>query len=484
VAGRLFGTDGVRGLAGVALSAELALDLGFAAARMTQAQRPQVLIVRDTRESGGMLEAALAAGVSSAGGDVLLGGILPTPAAPLLLRRYGFDLAAVISASHNPYEDNGIKFFAGDGFKLSDEQEQQIEAALAARRGEQGGQAASAGDPAPERGAAGEQAPGPGLAGEPAPGPGAAGDPAPPPIGRIRVLQGAHEDYLRELHTRFADLDLSGMKVALDCANGATFKVAPEIFRRLGAQVRVLADQPDGRNINAGCGSTHMAALVQEMRSGAFDVGFAFDGDGDRVLAVDRAGAVVDGDELMALAALHLHRAGRLPGGGVAVTVMTNFGFHTAMRRAGIEVASTKVGDRYVLEELRARDWTLGGEQSGHLIEMAFNHSGDGIASALLTLESLEGADLAGRDAMERLPQRLINVKVADASRLGGCRAVEQATLQAERELQGRGRVLVRASGTEPLVRVMVEAPSEQETQEICERIAALVRQELAGSPA
>jgi phosphoglucosamine mutase len=472
VAGRLFGTDGVRGLAGVALSAELALDLGYAAARMTQARRPQVLIVRDTRESGGMLEAALAAGVSSAGGDVLLGGILPTPAAPLLLRRYGFDLAAVISASHNPYADNGIKFFAGDGFKLSDEQEQQIEAALAEPRAGQGGHAAQAGP-------AGE--PAPGLAGEPAPG--LAGELA-PPIGRIRELRGAHEDYLRELHTRFADLDLNGMKVALDCANGATFKVAPEIFRRLGAQVSVLADQPDGRNINAGCGSTHMAALVQEMRSGAFDVGFSFDGDGDRVLAVDRTGAVVDGDELMALAALHLHRAGRLPGGGVAVTVMTNFGFHTAMRRAGIEVASTKVGDRYVLEELRARDWTLGGEQSGHLIEMAFNRSGDGIASALLTLESLEGADLADRDAMERLPQRLINVKVADASRLGGCRAVEQATREAEQELQGRGRVLVRASGTEPLVRVMVEAPSEQETQEICERIAALVQQELAGSPA
>lgn len=447
MAGRLFGTDGVRGLAGVALSADLALQLGFAAAQMTQAQRPQVLIVRDTRESGGMLEAALAAGVSSAGGDVLLGGILPTPAAPLLLRRYGFDLAAVISASHNPYADNGIKFFAGDGFKLSDEQEQQIEAALIAHR---------------EREA--EQ--------------------QPPSIGRIRELRGAHEDYLRELHTRFVDLDLSGMRVALDCANGATFKVAPEIFRRLGAQVSVLADQPDGRNINAGCGSTHIAALVQEMQSGAFDVGFAFDGDGDRVLAVDRAGVVVDGDELMALAALHLHRAGRLPGAGVAVTVMTNFGFHTAMRRAGIEVASTKVGDRYVLEELRARNWTLGGEQSGHLIEMAFNRSGDGIASALLTLESLEGADLAARDAMERLPQRLINVRVADASLLGGCEAVAAATREAEQELQGRGRVLVRASGTEPLVRVMVEAPSEQESQEICDRIATLVRQELDGSPA
>jgi phosphoglucosamine mutase len=446
MAGRLFGTDGVRGLAGVQLSAELALGLGFSTARMTGAQRPQVLIIRDTRESGGMLESALAAGVSSAGGDVLLGGVLPTPAAPLLLRRYGLDLAAVISASHNPYADNGIKFFAADSFKLSDQQEQQIEAALAE----------------PDRRAAGE------------------GDP--PAIGRIRELRGAHEDYLRELHTRFAALDLAGMKIALDCANGATYKVAPEIFRRLGAEVRVLADQPDGCNINDGCGSTHISALAQEMRSGHHDIGFAFDGDGDRVLAVDRAGAVVDGDELMALAALHLHRAGRLPGGGVAVTVMTNFGFHAAMQRAGIAVASTKVGDRYVLEELRARNWSFGGEQSGHLIELAFNSSGDGIASALLVLESLEGVDLADRDAMERLPQRLINVRVADASQLGDCQVVRTATREAEDELQGRGRVLVRASGTESLVRVMVEAPSEQESQEICERIAGLVERELSGS--
>jgi phosphoglucosamine mutase len=444
--GRLFGTDGVRGLAGIKLTAELALKLGFAAAKMASAECPQVLIVRDTRESGGMLEAALAAGVSSAGGDVLLGGILPTPAAPLLLRRYGLDLAAVISASHNPYEDNGIKFFAGDGFKLSDEQEAQMEGLLA------------------EHGSENAQ------------------EPTPPAIGGIRELCGAHEDYLRELHTRFASLDLSGLKVALDCANGATFKLAPAIFRRLGAQVSVLADRPDGRNINAGCGSTHISGLVAEMQRGGHDVGFAFDGDGDRVLAVDRTGAIVDGDELMALAALHLHRAGRLQGGGVAVTVMTNFGFHTAMQRAGIEVASTQVGDRYVLQELRARNWTLGGEQSGHLIEMAFNCSGDGIAGALLALESLEGADLADRDAMERLPQRLINVRVADASRLDACAPVEHARREAEQALQGRGRVLVRASGTEPLVRVMVEAPSEQESQELCERIAGLIVSELDGS--
>lgn len=450
MAGRLFGTDGVRGLAGVQLTGELALRLGCAAGQMAASSRPQALIVRDTRESGEMLEAALAAGIGSAGGDVLLGGVLPTPAAPLLLRRYGLDLAVVISASHNPYADNGLKLFAKDGFKLSDEQEQEIEAALATQ------------DP--------DDSDARTLLTEP------------PRIGRIRELQGAREDYLRELHVRFASLDLSGMKVALDCANGATFKVAPEIFRRLGAQVSVLADAPDGRNINAGCGSTHIEGLVKLMREGVHDVGFAFDGDGDRVLAVDRHGVVVDGDELIALAALHLHRVGRLTGGGVVVTAMTNYGFHTAMERAGIDVVSTQVGDRYVLEELRRRDWTLGGEQSGHVIEMAFNRSGDGIATALLTLEALGGGDLASRDAMERLPQRLVNIRVADAGLLAGCEAVQQETCAAEQTLDGRGRVLVRASGTEPLIRVMVEAPSATEADQICERLATLVQRELDGS--
>ena len=234
----------------------------------------------------------------------------------------------------------------------------------------------------------------------------------------MRTFHGALEDYLRALHERFAGLDLSGRRIALDCANGATYKAAPEIFRRLGADVDVLADRPDGRNINEGCGSTHVDALAAHVREGGHDAGFAFDGDGDRVLAADRAGAIVDGDELIALAALHLREAGRLRGGGVAVTVMTNYGFHTAMREAGVEVATTPVGDRYVLEALRERGWALGGEQSGHIIDMGFVPSGDGIAAALLTLESLEGADLADRHAMEKLPQRLINVRLADRAAL------------------------------------------------------------------
>jgi phosphoglucosamine mutase len=438
MARKLFGTDGVRGLAGEFLTAELALALGRAATEQTGAERPQVVIVRDTRESGEMLEAAVAAGVSSAGGDALLGGVLPTPAAPLLIKRYGFDLAVVLSASHNPYQDNGIKFFAGDGYKLTDDTERMIERVL-------------------------EREPRPGGT----------------TIGRVRELRGAPEDYLRELHSRFAGLDLGGIDVLLDCANGATFHVAPEIFRRLGAEVHVIADAPDGRNINDRVGSTHVESLAEQVVAGGHALGFAFDGDGDRVLAVDRLGRVVDGDELLALAALHLRQAGKLPGDGVAVTVMTNYGFHSAMRDAGVAVAITGVGDRYVLEELRAREWALGGEQSGHIIEMGFNRTGDGIASALLTLEALAGGDLSERHAMAKLPQRLVNVRVRDREALAGAEGVEQAVRAAEQGLAGRGRVLVRPSGTEPLVRVMVEAPSEQEADEVCEQLVALVQSEL-----
>jgi phosphoglucosamine mutase len=440
MARKLFGTDGVRGVAGEELSAELALALGRAAASRAAGERPRVLVIRDTRESGDMLQSALAAGASAAGADTLLAGVLPTPAAPLLISRYSFDLAAVISASHNPYRDNGIKFFGADGYKLTDEQELEIEADL------ESGPPAGAGEVHP---------------------------------GSVRELHGAGEDYLRELHGRFQELDLDGLDVALDCANGATYRVAPEIFRRLGANVTVLADEPDGRNINDGCGSTHVERLAAAVADGSHDLGFAFDGDGDRVMAVDRDGVVVDGDELLALAALHLRARGRLPGDGVAVTVMTNYGFHSAMQAAGIEVAVTAVGDRYVLEELRRRSWTLGGEQSGHIIEASFNSTGDGIASALLTLEALGGRDLARRDAMHKLPQRLVNVRVRDRGALAGADQVNAGVELAAQELAGRGRVLVRPSGTEPLVRVMVEAPTDEEAQDVCGRLVELVQREL-----
>jgi phosphoglucosamine mutase len=435
LARKLFGTDGVRGVAGEFLTAELSLALARAATQRAAAERPRVLVIRDTRESGEMLEAAVAAGIAAAGGEALLGGVLPTPGAPLLIGRYGFDLGVVLSASHNPYRDNGVKFFGADGFKLSDAVELEIEQALESVDG------AAAGV-----------------------------------VGRVRTLQGALEDYLRALHERFEELDLSGRRIALDCANGATHRAAPEIFRRLGAAVDVLAAEPDGRNINAACGSTHVDALAAHVREHGHDAGFAFDGDGDRVLAVDRHGVVVDGDELIALAALHLRSAGRLPGGGVAVTVMTNYGFHTAMRAAGVEVATTPVGDRYVLEALRERGWALGGEQSGHIIETGFVPSGDGIAAALLTLEALAGGDLADRHAMEKLPQRLVNVRFADRAALTGAVDAIAADVEAESAaLAGRGRVLVRPSGTEPLVRVMVEAPTADEADAVCGRLVAAV---------
>ena len=433
---QLFGTDGVRGKAGHFLTADLALALARTAVARGESPRPQVLIVRDTRESGEMLESAIAAGVTAAGGDALVAGVLPTPAAPLLVRRHALELAAVISASHNPYEDNGIKLVAADGFKLDDDTEHAIEAEL--------------------------------------------DKPIPPPprIGRVRRFHGALEDYLRELHVRFSELDLRGFRVLLDCANGATFRAAPEIFRRLGAGVTALADQPDGRNINDRCGSTHLDFLREHMSRAPYDVGFAFDGDGDRVLAVDRTGTVVDGDELVALAAIHLRGRDRLPGNGVAVTVMTNYGFHTAMAAAGVEVATTAVGDRYVLDELRRRGWALGGEQSGHIIELGFGPSGDGIASALLTLEALGQRDLSDRDAMEKLPQRLVNIRAGDRAALTAAMEDAAVRLAIEREhaaLTNRGRVLVRASGTEPLIRVMVEAPSHRETDEVCARLSHVV---------
>jgi phosphoglucosamine mutase len=376
----------------------------------------------------------------------LLGGVLPTPAAPLLIGQYGFDLAAVVSASHNPYADNGIKFFGSDGLKLSDATEAEIESRMAA----------------------------------------GAGDDETDHHGSVTPLLGAEDDYLRALHERFSALDLSGVRVLLDTANGATHSVAPTIMRRLGAEVDVIFNTPDGVNINAACGSTHLQAIRERMSEAAlagraYEAGFAFDGDGDRVLAVDRDGRVHDGDELMALAALHLRELGRLPGDGVVVTVMTNYGFHRAMEAAGVNVAVTPVGDRYVLSELLTRDWALGGEQSGHVIDRGFAPSGDGTASALLTLEALRARGEALHDVkvIDKLPQRLVNVRVADRGAIDGAEAVWQAVEREQRDLEGRGRVLVRASGTEPLVRVMAEAPTSEEAADVCARLAGLIERDL-----
>jgi phosphoglucosamine mutase len=431
---RLFGTDGVRGAVGTFLTPELATELGRAAAATLDAPRPQVLIVRDTRESGPMIEAALAAGIAAAGGEALLGGVLPTPAAAILVKRLGLDLAAVVSASHNPYGDNGIKFFSAAGTKLDDDAEERIEAAV---------------------------------------GSDAAADP-----GRVRELNGGLEDYLRALEAAFP-LDLTGVTVALDCAHGATHRAAPAVFERLGATVEAIGVEPDGRNINAGCGSTHLEALSRHVAAGGARIGFAFDGDGDRMLAVDGAGRAHDGDELIALAARSQAGRGEL-GGGVAVTVMSNFGFHRAMEDAGVEVAVTRVGDRYVLDELRERGWALGGEQSGHIIDTRFVATGDGIAAALATMRELDGRDLADAVPMEKLPQKLVNVEVADRAAIDGAAALWEAVEREEAALEGRGRVLLRPSGTEPLVRVMAEAPSAEEAEEVCDRLAGIVRDELA----
>ena len=432
---KLFGTDGVRGEAGTFLTAELATALGRAATASLDAERPQVLIVRDTRESGPMLEAALAAGIAAAGGDALLGGVLPTPAAAILVKRLGLDLAAVVSASHNPYRDNGIKFFSAQGTKLDDEAEARIEGLIEAES--------------------------------------AAVEP-----GHVRELNGGLEDYLRALQAAFP-LDLSGRHVLLDCAHGATFRAAPAIFERLGATVETIGTEPDGRNINDGCGSTHLDRLAAAIVESEATIGFAFDGDGDRVLAVDGEGRTHDGDELIALVARGMAARGELDG-GVAVTVMSNYGFHQAMEAAGIEVAVTSVGDRYVLDELRARQWALGGEQSGHIIDTRFVATGDGTAAALATMRELAGGDLATVAPMEKLPQTLVNVEVADREAIAGAKAVWEAVEREGEALEGRGRVLLRPSGTEPLVRVMVEAPSEEEAAAVCERLVNLVRQELA----
>ena len=433
----LFGTDGVRGVAGQDLTAELALALGRAAAQASGIPRPQVLIVRDTRESGPMLESAFAAGVAAGGGDAWLAGVLPTPAASVLVRAHGLDLAAVISASHNPWPDNGIKLFGGDGRKPDDDFQARVEAlALGA-----------------------EDVP----TGE---------------IGRERAIENALGDYVRALETTFP-LDLSGRRIALDCGNGAAYRAAPLIFERLGASIDVLCDEPDGRNINDRCGATAPDGLAARVRDSDAEIGFAFDGDADRLIAVDSTGEVRDGDELVALAATFLQGAGELRG-GVAVSVMTNFGFHAAMAEAGIEVAITPVGDRHVAAELQRRGWTLGGEQSGHVIWTEAGPTGDGIAAALLVLQALDGRDLAAAIPMRKLPQKLVNVRVGNRDAVESSAAVAAAVERESAALDGRGRVLLRPSGTEPLVRVMVEAPTADECAAACARLADVVERELA----
>ena len=417
---RYFGTDGVRGVVGETLTTELVERLGRAAALWSG--RGRVFIGRDTRGSGPMLEDAFAEGVTSVGGNAVLGGVLPTPAVALL----SLDLGTVVSASHNPPEYNGIKFFDGAGRKLTDAAEEEIEALLD--------------EPArAERGA----------------------------IDRIGV---AADSYTEHVLDRFGS-PLEGLKVAVDCANGAYSGIAPFAFERLGAEAVAFADTPDGTNINVGCGATDLRLLQEQVVKGGADLGVAFDGDGDRMLAVDGDGRTVDGDQILAILALHLQVD------TVVVTVMTNLGFHRLMADKGIRVVTTDVGDRYVLEALRREDAILGGEQSGHLICLDGHVTGDGLAAALLLCRALEGRTLAEAAAvMPRFAQVKENLPVQVRELPNDLLAEVQSLNQ---ELDGGARVLVRPSGTEPLVRILAEAENEQEAASLCARISALVRREL-----
>ena len=434
-----FGTDGVRGVANAELTPELALVLGRAAARVLAADR--AVIGRDPRRSGPMIEGALAAGFASAGCTVDLVGVVPTPAVAHLSEAGG-GIGAVISASHNHFADNGIKLFAPGGRKLPDDVEEAIEIEL-------------------ERELAGDVGARPSGTG----------------VGVIRSDADGVRAYVDHLVGLFPDLGtLTGLDIALDCANGATSAVAPEVFDRLGARVVVRAAAPDGSNINDRCGATHPEALAEAVRAGAFELGLAFDGDGDRLIAVDHTGAIVDGDHIIAICALDLERRGLLRDHTVVVTVMTNLGFRLAMEKAGIQVVETAVGDRYVLEALETGGYSMGGEQSGHVVFPHLATTGDGILTGLVLADVVQrsGRTLAelAAEAMTRLPQVLVNVRVG-AKPLALMEAVSREIAAAEERLGHEGRVLVRPSGTEPLVRVMVEAPTHDEADAVAGELAA-----------
>ena len=443
-----FGTDGVRGVANQELTPELAVALGRVAARVLGG--PAFLVGRDTRISGPLLQAALSAGVASEGASVVDLGVLPTPGVAFASAAEGLP-AAVISASHNPYADNGIKLFAPGGRKLADDVEHVLEAELTHILG----RAAS------------------GIA-----------VPTGAEVGRLWAGRGEADGYLSHLVDSLEGRDLAGMRVVLDCANGAAFEVAPGAFRAAGAEVTVIGAEPDGTNINEGCGSTDTATLRRAVLETEADAGLAFDGDADRVLAVDDRGALVDGDQVIALCALDLRRRGSLREDTVVVTVMTNLGFRQAMANQGIAVHETAVGDRYVLEALEAGNWSLGGEQSGHLVFADLATTGDGILTGLQLLDLVRRqgrplADLAAA-AMTRLPQVLRNVRLAVPTPDVVAR-VRPAIDAVEAELDGSGRVLVRPSGTEPVVRVMVEAPTEEQAADAAGRLAAEVARPCGG---
>jgi phosphoglucosamine mutase len=444
---RIFGTDGVRGLANGAITAELAVDLGAAAARVLvdhgvfTGQRPVAVVGRDTRISGQFLEHAVVAGLASAGVDVIRLRVLPTPGVAYLTDALHADVGVVISASHNPMPDNGIKFLARGGVKLDDALEREIEA----------------------------------LVGQPWDRPVGAD------VGRVTPYVRSVEEYADHL-LRTVDESLTGIKVVLDCANGAASVVGPHTLRAAGADVHAINDDPDGLNINERCGSTHLESVREAVLARGADVGFAWDGDADRCLAVDHAGNVVDGDQLMAMMALDLHERGRLAHDTVVATVMSNLGFVRAMQRAGITVHQTAVGDRYVLEAMREGGFTLGGEQSGHIIMSEHATTGDGILTALQALQRMARTGSSLRDlasVMTTLPQVLVNVPGVDRERTDDPELTAAVAVEQEK-LGESGRILLRPSGTEPLVRVMVEAATAEEATTVAERLADVVRRRIA----
>lgn len=448
--GRLFGTDGVRGLANKDITAELALQLGISAARVLTAnsqngqnRRPRAVVGRDPRISGEFLAAAISAGFASAGLDVVRAGVLPTPALAYLTSRPEYDLGVMISASHNPMQDNGIKFFAQGGYKLADTLEDKIESLL----GQEWDRPTHA------------------------------------KVGDIsRDERGADRQYLQHL-AQAVPTSLKGMRIVVDCANGAASNTGPEALRQAGADVVVINAYPDGRNINDHCGSTHPERLQALTVAAEADLGVAFDGDADRCLAVDADGKLVDGDQIMGILALGMKERGELAGDTLVVTVMSNLGLILAMKEAGIKTVQTGVGDRYVLEAMRESGYNLGGEQSGHVINTHHATTGDGLLTALMLAAQMQesGKSLAElAKFMTRLPQVLINVPGVDKTRASTDEVLAAKIAQAEAELAGQGRVLLRSSGTEPLVRVMVEAPTTEQAEAVAGRLADVVKSQLA----
>jgi phosphoglucosamine mutase len=441
--GQYFGTDGIRGLANADLTPELALAVAVAAARTLaerdRSHRPVAVVGRDPRASGEMLEAAVVAGLASAGADVLRAGVLPTPAVAYLVAAHRADLGVVISASHNPMPDNGIKLFAGGGHKLPDEIEKAIEARIGAP----------------------------------------AARPTGASIGRVLPLANAKESYVDHLLSTLDGRSLAGLRIVVDCANGAASEAAPEAYARAGASVVAVHNAPDGLNINDGCGSTHLDVLRDAVLAHGADLGIAHDGDADRCLAVTATGEDVDGDQIMAILALALRRDGRLTDDTLVATVMSNLGLRLAMRGRGIRMVETQVGDRYVLEELRARGYTLGGEQSGHVVMPAHATTGDGLLTALHLMAEVasSGQSLASlASVVTKLPQVLVNVPVTDRAVGASAPPVTAAVADGVAVLGDTGRVLLRPSGTEPLVRVMVEASTVELARAVADRIADAVR--------